>query len=146
MNTLATDRIDAAPNMRLAKVQTIGILGDRRDVVRTYDDGFGPVFCYRDAGGLLAVVRARTWEDAWSICEDVIFDDADTGDLDGLTVGDDLPEGCGYRPNGGDPQLAWAQTGVYREDLNGSALDLLTGPLMEQLGIALTWEHWDETD
>lgn len=38
--------------------------------VKYYDDGFGPLWIYRDAGGLIGIVRAQTWEDAWGIVED----------------------------------------------------------------------------
>ena len=33
--------------------------------IKTYDDGFGPLYAYRDAGGLRGVVRALSWHDAW---------------------------------------------------------------------------------
>ena len=38
-----------------------------------YDDGFGPLFIHRDAMGISGIVRAQTWEDAYSICEDEFF-------------------------------------------------------------------------
>jgi len=39
----------------------------------TYDDGFGPLYVYRDAGGTTAVIRALSWEDALQIVDDEIF-------------------------------------------------------------------------
>jgi hypothetical protein len=133
------------------------------DVSRFYDDGDGPVWIYRDAGGLLGIVRAQSWETAWSIVEDEILDDADPADVEeheheqmaekrakypGETDeqiyghdAPDLPEGCGYRSNGAGSN-AWNQTGIYSEDLNGSALDLLTPEYMEECGIVLIWETW----
>ena len=41
-----------------------------------YDDGFGPLFIHRNSIGISGIVRARTWEDAYSICEDEFFPDA----------------------------------------------------------------------
>jgi hypothetical protein len=41
-----------------------------------YDDGYGPLFIHRDSTGINGVVRARTWEDAYSICEDEFFPEA----------------------------------------------------------------------
>jgi len=38
-----------------------------------YDDGYGPLFVHRDSMGISGIVRAQTWEDAYSICEDEFF-------------------------------------------------------------------------
>jgi len=46
--------------------------------VRTYDDGFGPLWVLITAdSGLLGVIRAQTWEDAWGIAEDEFLPEAD---------------------------------------------------------------------
>ena len=42
-----------------------------------YDDGYGPLFIHRDSMGISGIVRARTWQDAYSICEDEFFPDCD---------------------------------------------------------------------
>jgi hypothetical protein len=42
-----------------------------------YDDGFGDLYILRDSFGISGIVRARTWEDAYSICEDEFFPEAD---------------------------------------------------------------------
>lgn len=44
--------------------------------IRIYDDGYGPLFISRNSIGIYGIVRARTWEDAYSICEDEFFDEA----------------------------------------------------------------------
>lgn len=41
-----------------------------------YDDSWGPLWISRDSGGINGIVRARTWEDAYGICEDEFFDEA----------------------------------------------------------------------
>lgn len=41
--------------------------------IPTYDDGFGPLWIHRDSMGISGIVRAQTWEDAYSICEDEFF-------------------------------------------------------------------------
>lgn len=41
-----------------------------------YDDGYGLLFIHRDSMGISGIVRARTWEDAYSICEDEFFPEA----------------------------------------------------------------------
>jgi hypothetical protein len=43
----------------------------------TYDDSYGPLWIHRDSIGISGIVRARTWEDAYSICEDEFFPEAD---------------------------------------------------------------------
>lgn len=44
--------------------------------IPTYDDGFGRLFIHRDSMGISGIVRARTWEDAYPICEDEFFPEA----------------------------------------------------------------------
>lgn len=45
--------------------------------ILTYDDGYGPLWISRGSIGINGIVRARTWEDAYSICEDEFFPEAD---------------------------------------------------------------------
>lgn len=45
--------------------------------IKTYDDGYGGLFVMRDSMGIVGIVRAQTWEDAYSICEDEFFPEAD---------------------------------------------------------------------
>ncbi len=42
-----------------------------------YDDGSGPLFILRDSMGIVGIVRASSWEDAYSIAEDELFPEAD---------------------------------------------------------------------
>lgn len=44
--------------------------------IPVYDDGFGLLFIHRDSMGVSGIVRAQTWEDAYSICEDEFFPEA----------------------------------------------------------------------
>ena len=45
--------------------------------IPVYDDGFGPLFIHRDSMGVSGIVRAQTWEDAYGICENEFFPEAD---------------------------------------------------------------------
>lgn len=45
--------------------------------IPTYDDGFGPLWIMRDSMGIMGIVRAQTWEEAYSIAEDEFFPEAD---------------------------------------------------------------------
>jgi hypothetical protein len=45
--------------------------------IPVYDDGFGPLWISRNSIGINGIVRAKTWEDAYSICEDEFFPEAD---------------------------------------------------------------------
>lgn len=45
--------------------------------IKTYDDGFGPLWISRDSMGINGIVRAQTWETAYEICEDEFFPEAD---------------------------------------------------------------------
>lgn len=41
--------------------------------IPVYDDGYGKLFIHRGSMGISGIVRARTWEDAYGICEDEFF-------------------------------------------------------------------------
>ena len=45
--------------------------------IQTYDDGFGNIYIFGNSMGIYGIVRAQTWEDAYSICEDEFFPEAD---------------------------------------------------------------------
>lgn len=45
--------------------------------IPVYDDGFGQLWVHRDSMGISGIVRARTWEDAYEICGDEFFPEAD---------------------------------------------------------------------
>lgn len=45
--------------------------------IQTHDDGFGPLYILRDSMGILGIIRAQSWEDAYEIAEDEMFPDAD---------------------------------------------------------------------
>lgn len=45
--------------------------------IQTYDDGFGPLLISRNSIGINGICRAQTWEDAYGICEDEFFPEAD---------------------------------------------------------------------
>src|ERR1017187_10484894 len=45
--------------------------------IQTYDDGFGSLWISRNSIGINGIVHAQTWGDAYSICEDEFFPEAD---------------------------------------------------------------------
>jgi len=45
--------------------------------IATYDYGFGPLWISRNSIGINGIVRAQTWEDAYGICKDEFFPEAD---------------------------------------------------------------------
>jgi hypothetical protein len=45
--------------------------------IPVYDDGQGPLWILRDSLGICGITRAATWTDAYSICEDEFFPEAD---------------------------------------------------------------------
>lgn len=120
--------------------------------IPVYDDGYGPLFIHRDSMGITGIVRARTWEDAYSICEDEFFPAGDDEAAEEIQRIEAMPEGkerdheqaCfdesyGYRgstrtmPDG-------TRSSVYAKDLNGDSLDILTPSLVAALDITLQIE------
>lgn len=45
--------------------------------IPVYDDGFGQLYISRNSIGINGIVRAQSWEDAYGICEDEFFPEAD---------------------------------------------------------------------
>jgi len=99
--------------------------------------------------GISGIVRAQTWEDAYSICEDEFFPDADDEALEESARIDAMPDGeernhaqaCwdesyGYRPSG-RRTVGGKTSHIYAKDLSGDALDLLTPALAADLEISL---------
>ena len=120
--------------------------------IKTYDDGFGPLFIHRDSMGISGIVRAQTWEDAYGICEDEFFpagDDDANEEAQRINVMEDgedkdheqacWDEAYGYR-SGGRREKDGTQSYIYAKDLNGDSLDLLTPELLARLEITLTIE------
>ena len=45
--------------------------------ILTYDDGFGKLYISLNSIGINGICRAQSWEDAYGICEDEFFSEAD---------------------------------------------------------------------
>lgn len=125
--------------------------------IRTYDDGYdGPLFIHRDSMGISGIVRAQTWEDAYSICEDEFFPSADEEAIEEMKRIDTMPDGkeknhaqaCwdesyGFRGNG-RKESDGTTSYIYAKDLNGDYLDRLTPALLSKLEITLQIETDEE--
>ena len=115
--------------------------------LRTWDDGFGPLWVYLESFGPVGVVRARTWEDAYACVVDEIMDDADPSDPDTYARSYDetaedgeLAEGCYYRGSG-VPSNPALRSPIAREDLNGSRLVRLDRAACEAYRVAVRFEE-----
>lgn len=117
--------------------------------IPVYDDGYGPLFIHRDSSGISGIVRASTWEDAYSICEDEFLPSADEEAgaemerIDSLPEGDEkdhaqacFDEAYGYRGNTRREEDG-SLSSIYAKDLNGDFLDLLTPELVADLELVL---------
>ena len=117
--------------------------------IPVYDDGYGKLYIHRTSIGISGIVRAQTWEDAYSICEDEFFPAADeeAGEeserIEAMDDGEEKShaqacwdEAYGYRSNGKAMKDGTISC-VYAQDLNGDCLDLLTHDLVTRLEISL---------
>jgi len=114
--------------------------------IAIWDEGFGPLWVYRESLGVMGVVRASTWEEAYECVVDEIMLDADpedpstyARDYDEDAEEGELAEGVHYRSSG-VPSNPNRTSYLAAEDLNGSALDLLTPELLSALEIAVEIE------
>lgn len=114
-----------------------------------YDDGFGRLFIHRDSMGISGIVRAQTWEDAYSICEDEFFPAGDEEAFKEMIEIEAMPDGSeknhlqacwdesyGYRGNA-RKMPDGSLSSIYARDLNGDSLDALTKELMDELEITI---------
>ena len=111
--------------------------------IRFWDEGFGPLWVYRNSLGVLGVVRADTFEKAWSCVVDEILQDVDPDDEDSYARSYDsnakegeLAEGCHWRGSG-VPSNEGLNSHLAYEDLNGSSLDPLTVEDAVKMGIVI---------
>lgn len=113
--------------------------------IPVYDDGYGDLYIHRDSMGISGIVRAQSWEDAYSICEDEFFpaadDDAFEKEWEEMTAHEQAcwEEAYGYRGNGRKEQDG-SISYIYAKDLNGDALDKLTPAFLADLEITLEIE------
>lgn len=117
--------------------------------IKYYDDGFGPLWIFRNTMGIVGIVRCQTWEDAYGIVEDEFLPvvpaeeiheayDMTKEEFHAKTheerneSGDwpELSEGYSYQSNS-------TGTGIVSHDLNGEALDPLTPDLIDRLEIVV---------
>lgn len=102
------------------------VYSDHGTPIRAWDDGEGRLWVYRDADGLRAVVRSKTWESAYQAVVDECMPDADD-DWHAWVESDDdpLPEGVAARS--GTPVDETVGTSCYAAVcLNGERLEPLT--------------------
>lgn len=71
-NKMNTQQITLSDNTNLVR-----ITNSYGREERIYDDGYGPLWIVRSPLHTYGIVRAETWEDAYSIAEDELFDDCD---------------------------------------------------------------------
>ena len=106
--------------------------------IKTYDDGFGPLWVLQNSMGTEGIVRAETWEEAWSIAEDEIFPRASEETLASFEAdyGPEWSEDCAWKESYGFS----GSGGIYEKDLNGDYLNPLTQQNCEEWGITLEIE------
>ena len=106
--------------------------------IKTYDDGFGPLWVIQNSMGIEGIVRAESWEDAWSTAEDEIFPRANEEDVENFEkdYGPDwMDDGCWNESYGFS-----GSNGIYEKDINGDYLNPLTTKNCEEWGITLEIE------
>lgn len=132
--------------------------------IPVYDDGSGNLYAFYQACGnsvhVAAIVRADSWEDAHSICEDEFYPEAPSwqemaDEQEWKGTFEEMTEHCngwqesyGYRPNG--PSTSDHTTnehghGIYSKDVNGcDSLVKLTEEILEaheiKLDAPVDWE------
>jgi len=121
----------------------VGAVNDYGREIRTYDDGYGPIWGFYDSMGLLGLVRARSFEEAWSICEDEMFPEAQETVAELISeYGEEwdndpcFQECYGFRPNGRN-EYDTIGHGIYERDINGERMVKLDRESLRAQGIKL---------
>lgn len=141
------------PDIITDSQRLVGATSRFGSAIPVYDDGFGHLFIHRDSMGISGIVRAQTWEDAYSICEDEFFPAADREAGEEYTRIEAMPDGAdknharaywdeayGYRSNPRKEEDGTLSS-IYAKDLNGDRLDTLTPDMLAELGITLEIEN-----
>ena len=116
--------------------------------IKVYDDGIGPLWVYRNSLGIVGIVRAQTWEDAYDTILDEILVPLSPEDVEEYAYD---PDGGGNRERGelaeGHHYMANAgtSTGIVSTDLNGESLDELTPEMVADWDIKLVI-RWHDDD
>ena len=133
----------------------LGATGRFKRKIPTYDDGWGELYILMLPDFACAIVRAGSWYDAYSICEDEFFPEApsweemleETGssDVESATNTAIWQERYAFRPNGPSTSEHTSNEhghGVYAID--GSELVPLTESILQDHEIKLDAEpDWD---
>ena len=103
--------------------------------ILSYDDGFGPLWLYRDAGGMRVVVRAMSWEDAL----DIVYDTLPT------IPEDDMHEAYGFyiSPTDYPPKADTEYQLIDETGVNETRNFLSYDNARAYAGIAIDWEGRD---
>lgn len=99
-----------------------------------WDECFGELWLYVESLGIVGVIRAQSWEEAYECAIDELMHDADPSDPDTYARSYDpsaqegeLAEGCHYRGNG-EPSNPALSSPIACEDLNGSQVFAVNSP------------------
>ncbi len=127
---------------------TIKVVNEFDRELPAYDDGSGHLWVYSNSLGVVSVIRADTWEDAYNIAEDEFIPEADEPTWEAIAkeCGCDDPEklmdnatfqeSYGFRPNGANVRDVHNH-GIYQKALNGESLEALTPSRLAHLSLRI---------
>jgi hypothetical protein len=133
-------------NELLESVHGLDFEGDepsKKNEIPFYDDGFGPLWILQDTTGIVGIVRATTFEEAYEMAEDELYPEADVAsweaeaksdgfdDIDKYMESAIFQENYGFRPNGCNMKDVHKH-GIYQKDLNGERFRPLTSEMVEK--------------
>ena len=124
----------------------VGALSRFDNPIPVYDDHMGDLYIMRESMGIIGIVRAMSWYDAYSIAEDKLLAECSETieELEkeyGLEWSEDVcfNEGYGFRPNGPNNTDKIGH-GIYSKDLNGESLDVLTNEMVSEWDLTIVWD------
>lgn len=108
-------------------------IGRYNNPIKSYDDGFGPLWIMIDSTGIVGIVRASTWDNAFNVFLDEIIPPIGKDEIeDAYNENNELNEGYAYQPN------AHGSSGIVSLDLNGWFIEQLNQKMVDDLEIKLT--------
>jgi len=112
--------------------------GGIKHSIDVWEDGFGPLWLMRDSMGIVGIIRAQTWEDAYACAIDELLPDGEMPPEEFATEHEQAcwEEANSWRGNG-VPANNRCHLPVAAHDINGEALEALTPALMRELGIRI---------
>lgn len=106
------------------------------NVLKVYDGGFGPLWLYAESLGVIGVMRAQTWEEAYEIAQDEFMNSVDDCEMEEWE--EEFGENCIEDTCWQEQYCISPNNGFKHRDINGEWLWPLTYELCRKYRLTIS--------